>query len=89
MEAHCNRIMLSPAVYFGVEGSPTTELKRCLDAAQVPDVECLDVANVLVIYLLLWLRRVLQDAVLFACDWFACWVVKGAVFQNIEFIMFQ
>ena len=71
-KAYCDRITLSPAVYFGVGGSPTTELKRRLDAAQVSDEEYLDVVNVQVIYLLLWLRRVVfQGAVFFLFFCFA------------------
>ncbi|KAG0098326.1 hypothetical protein BGZ93_000468 [Podila epicladia] len=89
-KAHCDRVMMSPTAFLGLEGSPGTEMKRRLDAVQESEEAYQDVAKLQLMHLLLWLRRVvLQDAVLFKRDRFSPWIVKDPVFHSAEFNNFR
>ncbi|KAF9324611.1 hypothetical protein BG006_000369, partial [Podila minutissima] len=89
-KAHCDRVMMSPTAFLGLEGSPGTEMKRRLDAVQESEEAYQDVAKLQLMHLLLWLRRVvLQDAVLFTRDRFSPWIVKDPVFHSAEFNNFR
>ncbi|KAG0027948.1 hypothetical protein BGZ81_005151 [Podila clonocystis] len=89
-KAHCDRVMMSPTGFLGLEGFRGTEMKRRLDAVQESEEAYQDVAKLQLMHLLLWLRRVvLQDAALFKRDHFSPWVVKDPIFHSAEFKQFQ
>ncbi|KAF9313202.1 hypothetical protein BG003_005492 [Podila horticola] len=88
--AHCDRVMMSPTAFLGLEGTSGTEMKRRLDAVQESEEAYQDVAKLQLMHLLLWLRRVvLQDAALFNRDRFSPWIVKDPIFHSADFNKFQ